>query len=161
MNPLTRHGPLARLLPLLLVFALAPVIVTQAACEKSEVRRAAVAADRIANTLDALTETKRALRAEGKIDDREELALTRGLLVAVRADRLFNERVKFYANSKTLTPTARGELRALFRDVTAALAQMTRDGTIQIGNPRAREQISRLLLAASEAAQIIEGVLNR
>ena len=132
-------------------------LLSLAACDESQIRKAATASDRMATLIVVGIDVKRDLRTAALIDADEDRAISQGLLSANKAVQRFNERARTY---QTLTPTARSELTKLFADVTGALKTLNDDGIFRIRNPDAQKKLAAVLASLNEAAGFISQVLN-
>ena len=128
----------------------------------SRFRKAALASDDIATGISKMIDLKRKLATDGKMSAAEESAITDLLLKVNTADKAFVTQIKAMRAAGTL-PDANGKanLAALFAQVTSALNELNSKGLLLLGNAGAKNQLAKVLAAATAAAQIIEAFLNQ
>lgn len=138
---------------------------TFTACDKDQIRKAALAAHRVTISLEAAADTKDSLLAKGIISKDESTRIAGLLLKAVKATKIFNDKVAMYVDANqnatvaALTADQRIELTKLFDDVVDSISQLTTQGVITIGSEKARQQLDAILAAARASITIIRGVL--
>ena len=122
-------------------------------------RTAAKASDDVAKGISEMIDLKRKLAQQGKISAAEESKITDLLLKVNTADKIFVTRIKAMRGT---TPDAAGKasLASLFAEVTSALSELSNAGLLPLGNADAKGQLSKILAAATAAAQIIEAFLK-
>lgn len=138
---------------------------TFTACDKDQIRKAALAAHRVTISLEAAADTKDSLLAKGIISKDESTRVAGLLLKAVKATKIFNDKVATYVDANqnvkaaALAEADRVDLQKLFDDVVDAIAQLTTQGVVTIGSEKARQQLDAILAAARASITIIRGVL--
>ena len=138
---------------------------TFAACDKDQIRKAALAAHRVTISLEAAADTKDSLLTKGIISKDESARVTALLLKAVKATRIFNDKVALYVDANQnvkvamLTASQRDELTRLFDEIVDSIDQLATQGVVTIGSEKARQQLDAILAAARASIAIIRGVL--
>lgn len=139
---------------LTVIFVLFAVCLSQTACNKDQLRRAANTSAMTASLVRVAIDTKRALAKDGTLDRDEELAIT----VAMRDLNLavieFNSLARTYDE---FTAETRAQLLTLFNNVTLGVARLNDQGVLRIKNPQARGRFQKILTrvrAATEVASI-------
>ena len=138
---------------------------TFAACDKDQIRKAALAAHRVTISLETAADTKDSLLSKGIISKDESARIAVLLLKAVKATRIFNDKVAVYVDANQnvkvamLTASQRDELTRLFDEIVDSIGQLATQGVVTIGSEKARQQLDAILAAARASIAIIRGVL--
>lgn len=137
----------------LLLFALCFAF---AACEQSQLRKAAAASDRIAGLVSTSIEVKQKLATAGVISREEELKITNALVEINDAAANFNSKARTY---KISDPVQRSELLKILEDATQSLAELT-ESTQAIRDPKARDKLIATFTGINEAVKTISEILR-
>jgi hypothetical protein len=142
-NDATQDDPLLALLPLLLLAA---------ACDQSNVKKGAVAADWLSLAVKNFGEAEIIAHQQGLIDDSEHVAINKALIDFGNAGKQLDDAIRA-AQSKTTVNDALK--RAL--DTFSALLD---EGVFHIKNPQARQSLGAILLAAKGFLVTIAAVIQ-
>jgi polyhydroxyalkanoate synthesis regulator phasin len=131
------------------------------ACGDDELRKAAVASDRLAKSIEATIEVEDTFVKAGKIAPEEDLRISKELLGVNRLVKDYNDQVKAYAARLK----AGGErdnaveigFRALLGEIKERLKNRVADGTFKVKNPDSQKAINSGL---DTLAEIIETILD-
>lgn len=140
-------------------------LLSQAACDKSRIREAAKASDRIATLIGSAIDLKRELGPSGStcqtlqacITAQEELRLTELLLTA-------NSKVKDFNNfARTLTedtPQTRLDLAQAFNQITTVINRLSNEAVFPIKNAEAKKRLLAILNSINASIAIIDAALK-
>ena len=158
MNQRGKSHPILNALPFLNLLIVS-LIVLQIACKDTQIKQAARASDDMATTISLAIDAKRALATSNPplITPQEELALTLGLQKVNAAVRAFNEEVKRLSK---VDPNSKGQLLALFADITKSISDLNAQGVLGIKNPDSKAKLTVILAGFNASITAIQVALG-
>ena len=135
------------------------VIATSIACKDDQIRKAARASDDMAVTIGLAIDAKRALATSTPplITHGEEIQLTLGLQKVNAAVRAFHNEV---ARLSKVDPASKGQLVALFADITKSISDLNNQGVLGIKNPDSKLKLQTILATLNTAIATINAILG-
>lgn len=137
---------------------IAPLIVAvmlASACDTSQAKKAAQAAQDISTGINLLIETKRDLLAQGILTNAEAIQIDKALLDLNSADRVFAQGVDQFKDGKM----SKAELAKLFSSLNTAVRQLNDHAAI-VQNEKARATISSVTASIAIAVGVLQGMLG-
>lgn len=133
------------------IFLVFGLVMSQSACNKDQLLRAANASAVTASLINLGIDTKLALAQDGTLDRDGELAVTLAMFDLNRAVKEFNTRARTYTE---FTSETRAELLILLNDVTAGVSRLNDQGVLRIQNPQAKARFQKILTRVRTATAL-------
>lgn len=126
--------------------------------QEDAVRKAARAADDIAEGIKAAIKAKRDLKQHGKITPQEDLALSNLLLKVNSADKVLVNKIK---ELKTIPDAStKASLAPLLDSLVSAVDELNKAGVLGIKNPDAQKTLTTIMNTITAALAIVKAFLT-
>lgn len=123
--------------PLLILL---PLLFLVAACNQSDVKKAAVAADGLSLAVKNFQEAEIVAHKQGLIDDSEHVAINKALIGFAQAGKELDKAIKAAQSKTTVTGTLNQAL--------TTFDTLLNDGVLHVKNVQVRQSLEAILLAA-------------
>jgi hypothetical protein len=131
------------------------VILFVSACNSTDAKKAAQAAQDISASVNLLIDTKRDLLAQKLITNAEAIQIDKVLLELNSADRLFTQGVEQWKDGKL----SKAEVVKLFASLNAAVRKLNDQSILQITNEQARATLSSVTATIAVSLGVIQAIL--